>query len=289
MTRTLYQSPRYEPGSFGLSHHLEMLSDRERVDRAKKAIMLAIESCGPNSVFCELGCGTGFFSIFAARYCKKVYAVESDPLVLEVASRNIDRLGLNRKIVLIAGDARKVPIPSVPIDVLFCEMMSIWLILEPQVPVVRRWLRDSIHPIRYVIPSRVINLAELGQVDYVFDELSIKVALPSFSGIRPPRLMTESRVMHEVLLSDPASLTRNVTTRSHFKALVRGVLNCARLSSIVEFFPGVIFSGTDTLMSSTIVPLEMDLSVEAGDQVLLESSYKHRSDLTQASFRASKL
>ncbi|HEX3528800.1 MAG TPA: methyltransferase domain-containing protein [Thermoanaerobaculia bacterium] len=286
MTRSLHHNPRYASGSFGLSYHLEMLSDIERVDRCKHAIKSALQAVGPDAVFCELGCGTGIFSIFAAHYCRKVYAVENDPVVFSVAERHIQKLGLSQKLELIRGDALDVPIPEDRIDVLFCEMMSIWLVTEPQVKVIQRWLRGSKGPITYVIPQRVINIAELGQVDYHFDDLEIKADLPQFSGIRPPRVMTESRVVHEVVLNDERSLLDEVNAACEFQALVSGCVNCARLSSVVEFFPDITFFSTDTLMPSTIVPLSEELWVKEGDRVRFEVSYSHRSELSSASFRA---
>lgn len=286
MTRSFHHNPRYATGSFGLSYHLEMLSDIERVDRCKRAIEAALQAIGPEAVFCELGCGTGIFSIFAARYCRKVYAIENDPVVFDVARRHIHKMGLSQKIELIRGDALDVPLPKDHIDVLFCEMMSIWLVTEPQVKVVRRWLQGFGKPIGSVIPRRVINIAELGQVDYKFDGLEIKADLPQFSGIRPPRLMTESRVVHEVFLNEQHSLLDEVAAACDFQALVSGCVNCARLSSIVEFFPGISFFSTDTLMPSTIVPLNEELWVKDGDRVRFEVSYSHRSELSSADFRA---
>jgi hypothetical protein len=98
--------------------------------------------------------------------------------------------------------------------------------------------------------------------------------------------MTESRVVHEVRFSDSVTLVDDVSAKAEFEILVDGSLNCARLSSIVEFFPSVNFFGTDTLMPSTIVPLAETVAVSVGDRVRLESKYRHRSDIAEASFRA---
>ncbi len=286
MTRSSHHNPRYASGSFTLSYHLEMLSDQERVDRCKQAILAALRQIGPQAVFCELGCGTGFFSIFAARHCQHVYAIEGDPIVLRVAEENIRELGLLDRIALVPGDALKVSFPSEPISVLFCEMMSIWLITEPQVPVLRRWVSHYANSLRHIIPRRVINLAELAQVDYQFDSLEIKTHLPQFSGIRPPRIMTESRVVHSISFLNLSDLSDRVVASCEFVALVEGYANCARISSIVEFFPGVIFHSTDTLMPTTVVPLEDPIAVRSGDRLRLSVCYDHRSDLDSAQFRA---
>jgi hypothetical protein len=63
-------------------------------------------------------------------------------------------------------------------------------------------------------------------------------------------------------------------------------VNCARLTSIVQMGPGVVFSGSDSLMPPTIVPLEEDVLVRPGDRLLFQASAKAQSDLGDATFRA---
>lgn len=286
MTRARHHNPRYASGSFQLSYHLEMISDRERVDRGKEAIRAAANDVGQAATFLELGCGTGVFSIFAAQFCKRVYAVESDPEVLAIAKQNISKHRLTKRIELIEGDALLIEPPTSSVDILFCEMMSIWLIAEPQVPVVRRWLKEYRHSLKHVIPRTVVNVAELGQIDYEFDGLEIRADLPQFSGVRPPRIMTESRAVKRIHLDQESSLEDGIKAECQFRTLVSGRINCARLTSLVEFFPGVPFFSTDTLMPVTIVPLRDDLTVEANSSVQFYTSYRHRSDLSDSSFAA---
>jgi predicted RNA methylase len=257
---------------------MEMIRDAERVDRCRLAIEQAVE---PHHIFCELGCGTGIFTIHAARICRKVVAVEIDDRIIEVAKRNVAIAGLSSRVEFIQDDALNVNLIE-KVDVLFCEMMSIWLINEPQVPVVNHARTNFIREDGIIIPRKVINIAELGNLDYVFDGVDIKASLPQFTGIRPPRIMTESRVVSTIDFSAtlPMTVERNVV----FDTLVSGILNCVRLSSIVQFVEGVNFFSTDSLMPVTIVPLKNELFAKEGDRINLHVLYKHRSNLDDSIF-----
>ena len=69
-------------------------------------------------------------------------------------------------------------------------------------------------------------------------------------------------------------------------AVGSGVVNCATLSSIVQLGPEVVFSGSDSLMPSTVVPLDEELSVEFGDRIRFRASVRARSDIGEATFLA---
>ena len=87
-SRTNHHSPDYQDdsGKFSLAYHLEMIRDEERVGQIYKALD---EVLRPDSIHCELGVGTGLFTLSAAQRCAKVYAVEKDPAVFELAQKNI--------------------------------------------------------------------------------------------------------------------------------------------------------------------------------------------------------
>ena len=67
-------------------------------------------------------------------------------------------------------------------------------------------------------------------------------------------------------------------------ALADDVINCVRLSSIVQFAPGATFYSTDTLMAQTIVPTRNELEVRFGDTIDIAFAFRHRSPLADAVF-----
>jgi predicted RNA methylase len=281
MTRTKHHSPHYEhngKGNFDEAYHLEMVSDLERVRLFKKGIDKLVNE---DTVFCELGCGTGIFSIYAAQRAKKVYAVELDENIHRVAEQNIDQSGLSEKIVLEYGDASSIQLPE-KVDVVFCEMLSIWMIEEPQVLIMNHARENLLKPGGITIPEKVINLAELCNVDYVFGDVEIKSSIAQFTGIKHPRVMTESRVFNVISFDkiNPPEISKSI----EFNLLTPGTINSMRLSSIVKIADGVNFHSTDSLMPLTIVPLGNELYAGEGQKVKLTANYRHRESIEDAAF-----
>ena len=285
MSRIDHHRPHYHElpeqlGQFKKSYHLEMVADRARTSAIFRALRQVLH---PEALFCELGCGSGIFSLFAARHAKQVYAVEIDPEMARVAAANFAASPLADRIELIQGDAREAELPE-KVDVIFCEMMSIWAIEEPQVPVFNSTFARLLKPGGLFLPQRIVNLVEIGFYNFRYEDIEIRAATPVFSGIRPPAIMTESRVATWLDFSAPVS--SDLSCRIELLALADGWANCARLTSIVQLGPGVIFSGSDSLMPPTVVPLEEDVLLRPGDRVLFEATARACSDLGEATFRA---
>lgn len=281
-SRFYHHTPRYAGGlgNFGLSYHLELVKDTERVQRITAALD---ETLVADGLHCELGAGTGIFAIYAARRCRKVYAVESDPVVFEIARANIAGSGLQHKIELIRADAREF-IPDQKVDTLFVEMMSIWCINEPQIPVMNHALAHILRPGGRMVPQRIVNLVELGHYDFEVLGVNCPASIPEFTGIVRPRIMTTSAFFNEFDLQEPNP--GHIDHEVVLSSLLSGPINCARLSSLVQLSPGVVFYSTDSLMPPTIVPLN-ELLVAAGEPVRFRASFDLRSSVDEAHFRIS--
>jgi len=282
MSRIDHHQPHYpeQLGQFKKSYHLEMVADQSRTSAIFRALHQVLR---PDTLFCELGCGSGIFSIFAARHAKKVYAVEIDPETARIASANIAAAPFADRVELIQGDAREVELPE-KVDIIFCEMMSIWAIEEPQVPVFNSTHARMLKPGGLFLPQTIVNLVEVGFYNFRFEDVEIRAATPLFAGITPPAVMTESRVASQLDFSTPVS--SDLSCEVELPVVAEGCVNCARLTSIVQMGPGIVFSGSDSLMPPTVVPLEEDIRVRPGDRVVFQASVQTQSDLGQATFRA---
>jgi predicted RNA methylase len=111
MSRIAHHRPDFPDASgfFKKSYHLEMVTDPARTEGVFRALRHALR---PSDVFCELGCGTAIFSIFAAERCRKVYAVEMDAKMVEIAASNIAKSRFADRIQLIDGNALDVELPG---------------------------------------------------------------------------------------------------------------------------------------------------------------------------------
>jgi len=278
--RPLYPEPQ---GQFKRSYHLEMVTDRQRTAAVTRALE---EVLRPDHVFCELGCGTAIFSLFAAGFCKKVYAIENDPKMVEIAKRNIMASGLDHKVELIFADAAEVTLPE-RADVVFCEMMSIWCIEEPQIPIFNLARDGVLKPDGLFLPMRIVNLAELGYFKFSHHGISMEAAMPLFTGIPRTGIMTERKVCK--VLDFTQQVDADLSCEATFQSFGEGVINCAKLTSLVQMGPRTIFSGSDSLMPLTVVPLDQPLEVKFGEKLMFQAEAHGRMDLNECRFQVRKL
>ena len=287
MSRTNHHNPKSD-NSFGLDYHLEMVSDQERVGQIRAAIDA---HANPNHIFCELGCGTGIFSIYAAKKFKHIYAVEIDSNVLSIARENAQRLGIEDKITFVEKDALHYRLPKgVLADVILAENMSTWMATEPQVKIANHAIAHLAHPNTKFIPQRVVNLMELANVDWNFGEIQVKSALPQFTGIKAPRIITESRAVCSVDLTQTNNLHLSIP-KIRYKALLGGEINSARIFSIVELVPKVLFFSTDSLMPITIIPIQNTepFTVEAGEEISASIEYQFNRPIDEICIKLKKI
>ena len=56
-------------------------------------------SLKPHHSIIDMGCGTGAFTLNAAKYCKKIYAVDVSPAMLDFTRQKANELGLVNKLI----------------------------------------------------------------------------------------------------------------------------------------------------------------------------------------------
>jgi ubiquinone/menaquinone biosynthesis C-methylase UbiE len=67
----------------------------------------------------DLGAGEGALSVIAARFARRVYAVDQSPAMLGEISRRAGLLSLDTNISLVSGDLEALPLPDASVDVAF--------------------------------------------------------------------------------------------------------------------------------------------------------------------------
>ncbi len=279
MSRLAHHTPNYKDsiGGFGAAYHLEMIKDSERVRLCKEAIRYTLSK---DSTFCELGCGSGIFTIYAASLCKRVIAVEKDSKMISIAKHNAEKAGVAHKIKFINEDV--LNLKNIDADVFFCEMLSIWLVNEPQVLIMNHIINNFYTKNSAFIPHRIINLFELGNYLYEIDSITIKSTIAQFTGIPSPSIMSESKVFNTINLKEYNDVIIDQSVK--INPLVKGIINCIRLSSIVELTEGINFYSTDTLMPKTIVPLKSEYHVANLGELTFSAKYRHRTNLEESIF-----
>jgi predicted RNA methylase len=282
--RTGHHNPAFNEfsGRFKQSYHLEMIRDIRRVEAIKRAIAAV---ANPSGSFLELGCGSGLFTKYAADKFALAIGVEGDRNMYQVASQ-LCGISDGNSNGAILGDAFELVLGR-RFDVLLCEMLSTWLITEPQVPVIRRARKKFLTNGGCIIPRRVVNLFELGNFEFGNDLVTLPVAIPQFTGIPAPTIVTASTIANQIDF-EVDELSGDRSGAVEVVALADCKVNAARLSSIVDLSPGVSFYSTDTLMPLTIAPITQECIVSRGEKLIFSYRYQHRTAMEDVHLSVTK-
>lgn len=151
-----------------IHYHHNMLMDDNRMRHFKAAIEHAVR---PGARVLELGGGTGVLSWFAAAKAEKVWCVEFNPDMVEVARRTLARNVNGYKVEVVHADAFEY-LPPEPVDVVICEMIHVGMLREKQVQVIesfkRRYGERFGGPLPLFIPEAVIMAVQPVQQTYDF-------------------------------------------------------------------------------------------------------------------------
>jgi ubiquinone/menaquinone biosynthesis C-methylase UbiE len=94
-----------------------ILDDPERVKILDSASILDKLELRGEMVFADLGCGTGFFAIPAARRVKKVFALDIQPEMLEILRDKIKKEKITNIEALLSGES-SIPLLDKSVDIL---------------------------------------------------------------------------------------------------------------------------------------------------------------------------
>ncbi len=272
---SLLESQTFDPVHFGFPplYYQIMESDRERVGAFRRAFA---QYDFHDKVVCEAGVGRLALTQFYLPFVKHAYLIEHNPDLRATIEAMITQNNWQHKVTVLYADARTVVLPE-PIDVLIGEMMSIFCANEYQVQVFQH-LRSYLRPEGGLFPQRIINLAQLAQVD--FSEAPNHYPI-NFTRHLPTLLSTQVVVNSIDLMTEVA---HDATVDEPVTALLSGEVNALYLRSFVEVSPGINFTGTDSLMPPTVLKLSHSVVVEAGVTYQLKGHFKFGTSLDDAVF-----
>ena len=271
ISRLIYNFPKSN-GSLCLPYHYEMISDEKRIEVFKSAINKVCK----DKIVLESGTGTGILSILAAKAgAKKIYAVEIDPLISEVARKNFRR-GNHKNITLIQKnfmDLNKNDLEMNKVDVVIAENLSTWQVIEPEIQVMNHAIKEElVSPNAVFLPSVIMNMMELAHTKYIFeDSIKFKTYYFQFSGIKEPLILSEKNLFSKIDLS---KLNRTKNEKEiKIMATRNGTVNSLRLTSPTIVYNEIQFNSSDSMLPPVVVPLERKIKVKMGDIIHLDISY----------------
>ena len=107
---------------FSISAYGKMILDSVRMDAFAKALQ---EAVSPHSAVLDLGTGTGIFALLACQFgAKRVYAVETNPVAIQVAREAARENGYSDRISFIEGCSTEVSLPE-QVDVVISDLRDV--------------------------------------------------------------------------------------------------------------------------------------------------------------------
>jgi predicted RNA methylase len=267
-------------GIIPLPYHHTMLSDTKRCQAFAGAIKKIVRR---GDIVLDLGTGTGLQAYFAVREgAQQVYAVEADPVVAAATREYIRRNGLEQKVQLIETRAEDF-LPQAQVDVVICEMLSVGLVGEQQVPVlnaIRARLRESQPGHSYrVIPGEVVHYCELVHAEFDFYGYQVRMIRLGDAYSADSSVTALSKITRYATADFTKEVDPVVQSRVEVTATESGTINAIRvLTQAVLWFDQDQPSGEqfiDWFLNFLVVPLESEIPIEVGKSVQVHLNYPY--------------
>lgn len=257
-------------------YHYQMLLDESRMQGFEEAIQRAVP---PQGLVVELGAGTGVLSSFAARNARKVWSIERNPQMAEIATRFINENGLSDRVEIIRADAKDY-CPPEPVDVVICEMLHSGLLREKQLQVIGAF-KKNYHtrfpdkPLPTLIPEATILACQPVHQNFTFH--GYRAPIPMFFEPHNPETGTSS-------LTDPlvysffeyrGNLPTDLSFQTSIKIATTGELNAVRFVTKNVLHVNLQENRTvDWHNFYMVLPIHAPIPVTVGDRVSIRFSYQ---------------
>ena len=259
-----------------LSHLLladECLLDARRVNIFERAIK---ESVNPHSVVVDAGTGTGIMAMIAARAgAKKVYALEIDSGIAEMARDSIKKAGYKDVITVLNCNVKDFSLPNnKSADVLNMELLDTGLISEHQTTAILALKKNRViddHTI--LIPHRVTSSVRLIFYDFNFYgfEFPIIIQARNFKATKNiQNIMSNFVIYSDVDLRNIN--TQEVKSKIEIPVDSDGEINACELTTDV-YLSNRRYAATTDMNMPVIIPTKL-LKVKKGDIIEININYQ---------------
>jgi SAM-dependent methyltransferase len=235
------------------------LRDRQRTLALRTAIERTVR---PGDVVLDAGAGTGILSLLAARAgASRVFAVESDPVLVRYLRRTVELNGLDEVIVVQQAEAQDFA--SAEVSVLLIEMVETGLIEESLVSVWNGLVSTgAVTSATRCVPAGYATYAELGTVDPHFYGFAVAAIRHdwSFYDHRPAAWMPSSfsPVTQPQLVWSTTLRGRVVEPQVEVRIPVPDTgrpIDAVRITGVVRLPGSATFRDSPTMNGPKIIPL----------------------------------
>lgn len=263
-----------------LHYHYDMLRDNYRMTAFQQAIA---ETVQPGMTVVDLGGGTGVLSYFAAMQGAKVYYVERNPELVEVATRFLAMNQVDDRVTIVHQDAMQF-VPDSPVDVVTCEMLHVGLIREKQTEVIEVFKQNYSNKYGSKLPRFIpeASLLAIQPVMQAYDFAGFHAPVPLF---QPPIAQVEgtqalgSPALYATVVYD-GDYAHHVNWRGTITMQQAGTLNGWRL--VTKNLLAILVDKQSEVCwhnQYLVIPIAQPLEVEIGGHVQVEINYDFCTEL----------
>jgi predicted RNA methylase len=223
----------------------------------------------------EVGAGSGNLSFIAAQYAGEVVGVEDDDSLVAIFASMLETFGKGN-VELVKADNLHEYKPERTFDVLICEIVSAGLLLQPQAPLLNRYLK-YLKPGGQVFPHGITNSITLVEADFAPYGIPFRFAYREREDLPVSTTKSATTLLNSFVFTEglPGAVKKSVITT----AISSGTCNAIRIESIINVSAEIAINGRPTLCPPVVVPLPDDMVLVAGRQYEVEISYEHASDV----------
>jgi len=251
----------------------QCLIDEVRTNAFEKAIKNVVKK---EHTVLDIGTGSGILALFAAKSeAKKVYAIEFDSYVANIAKSNFIGNGYENKINLIVDDARVAEFASgIRFDVVIMEMLTTGMVDEFQVQAINNLYKQGVISDSTIFIPKIqetyISLAEMNFKIYGFKMAMVKHLWNGLSQNQKYEIKSENKLLNTISFDKKNEEQFSATISINI--LKSGIVNCVYISSKTFLTDKIILEDTETLNSPVAVPIK-EKHVNIGEEVKIEVSY----------------
>lgn len=257
-----------------LHYHFNMLADAARTGAFEEAIDLVVPEGGRVA---ELGGGTGVLSFFAARKAARVWCVERNPELADVARRLLRENGAD-SVEVVEADATAW-LPPEPVDVVVCEMLHVGLLREKQIQVLSAFAQGYLDrhgpPLPRFLPEATVQAIQPVEQDSDFHGYFAPTPLFQDPHAEQARTLElgEPVVYHSFLYEN--ELSERISWEGLLAIGRAGRLDALRVitKNLLAIVPQENRS-VDWLMNYLVVPLAEPVDVLPGDALRVRLDYR---------------
>ncbi len=256
-------------------YHHNMLMDDNRMGNFKAAIEYAV---APGAKVVELGGGTGVLSWFAAAKADKVWCVEFNPDMVDVARRTLARNHNGHKVEVVHADAFEY-LPPEPVDVVICEMIHVAMLREKQVQVIesfkRRYLERFGGPLPVFVPEAILMAVQPVQQKHSFHGYHAPIVQFQDVAQRSPHTIELAKPRVYSVLDFTKPVDTHILWAGKFAIEKSGTVSALRF--ITKNVLAVVEAHSSTInwcIHPMTLPLPEPVSVKRGDTLSVSFHYR---------------